>query len=99
MPLVFLRHGCELKCQSQREETVCISKYERQKLQRLFTQGGAADAFVGNLVEASNLPVWELRYFYIPNQFLHTKISFMKVTVATPILQRMQTIARFKNET
>ena len=38
-----------------------LSKSERQKLQRLYTQGGAAYGSVRNLVKASNLSVSKVR--------------------------------------
>ena len=39
------------------EEAGSLPKSERQRLQRLYTQSGAAHGSVRNLVEASNLPV------------------------------------------
>ena len=39
------------------EEAGSLSKYERQKLQRLYTQGAAVDGSVRNLAKASRLPV------------------------------------------
>ena len=69
-----------------------LSKSERQKLQRLYTQGGAAYGSVRNLVKASSLPVSKLR------QFLHSKTSYTKFTLATRKFKRMKAIARFKNE-
>ena len=75
-----------------REEAGSLSKYERQKLQRLYTQGGAAYGSVRNLVKASNLPVSKVR------QFLHSKPSYTKFTSATREFKRMKAFARFKNE-
>ena len=75
-----------------REEAGSLSKSERQKLQRLYTQGGAAYGSVRNLVKASNLSVSKLR------QFLHSKPSYRKFTLATPKFKRMKAFARFKNE-
>ena len=40
-----------------REEAGSLSKSERQKLQRLYTQGGAAYGSLRNLVKASNLSI------------------------------------------
>ena len=42
-----------------------LSKYERQKLQRLYTQGAAADGSVRNLAKASRLPVSKVRQFFL----------------------------------
>ena len=46
-----------------REEAGSLSKAERQELQRLYTQGGAACGSLHNLQKASNLPVSKVRYF------------------------------------
>ena len=54
-----------------KEETGSISQSERQKLQRLYTQGGAADESVRNLVKASNLSVSKLRPFFAFETFLY----------------------------
>ena len=51
-----------------KEEAGSLSKYERQKLQRLYTQGAAAYGSVRNLAKASRLPVSKV------GQFLHSKI-------------------------
>ena len=75
-----------------REESGSLSKTERRKLQRLYTQGGAAYGSVRNLVKASNLSVSKVR------QFLHSKPSYTKFTLATPKFERMKAFARFKNE-
>ena len=75
-----------------REEAGSLSKSERQKLQRLYTQGGAADGSVRHLVKVSNLSVSKLW------QFLHSKPSYTKYTFATRKFKRMKAFARFKNE-
>ena len=75
-----------------REEAGSLSKSERQKLQRLYTQGGAAYGCVRNLVKASNLSVSKVR------QFMHLKPSHTKCTLATRKIKRMKAFARFKNE-
>ena len=75
-----------------REEAGSLSKSERQNLQRLYTQGGAAYGSVRNLVKASNLSVSKVR------QFLHSKPSYTKFTLATRNFKRMKAFARFKNE-
>ena len=65
------------------EEAGCLSKYERQKLQRLYTQGDAAYSSVRNLAKTSRLPVSKVR------QVLHSKASFTKFSLATRKLKRM----------
>ena len=75
-----------------REEAGSLSKSERQKLQRLYTQGGAAYGSVRNLVKASSLPVSKVR------QFVHSKPSYTKFTLVTRKLKRMKAFARFKSE-
>ena len=75
-----------------REKAGSLSKSERQKLQRLYTHGGAAYGSVRNLVKASNLSVSKVR------QFLHSKPSYSKFTLATRKFKRMKAFARFKNE-
>ena len=75
-----------------REKAGSLSKSERQKLQRLYTQGGAAFGSVRNLVKASNLSVSKVR------QFLHSKPSYTKFTLATRKFKRMKAFATFKSE-
>ena len=75
------------------EEGRFPSKYERQKLQRLFTQGAAAYGSVRNLAKASRLPVSKVR------QFLHSKDSCSKFTLAARKFKRMGAFAIFRNET
>ena len=75
-----------------REEAGSFSKSERQKLQRLYTQSGAAFGSVRNLVKASNLSVSKLR------QSSHSKHFYTKFTLATRKFKRMKAFARFKNE-
>ena len=75
-----------------REEAGSLSKSEHQKLQRLYTQGGTAYESVRNLVKASNLSVSKVR------QFLLSKPSYTKLTLATRKFKRMKAFARFKNE-
>ena len=76
-----------------REEARSLSKSERQKLQRLYTQGGAAYVSVRNLVKASNLSVSKVR------QFLHSKPNYTKFTFATRKFNQMKAFAIFNNET
>ena len=75
-----------------KEEAGSLSKYERQKLQRLYTQGAAAFGSVRNLSKASRLPVSKVR------QFLHSKDSYTKFTLAARKFKRMRAFARFRNE-
>ena len=65
------------------EEAGSLSKYERQKLQRLYTQGAAAYGSERNLAKASRLPVSKVE------QFLHSKDSHTKFTLAARKLKRM----------
>ena len=77
------------------EEAGSLSKYEGQKLQRLYTQGAAAYGSVRNLSKASRLPVSKVR------QFLHSKDSYTKFTLAArkfKSMKRMRAFARFRNE-
>ena len=75
-----------------REEAGSLSKSERQKLQRLYIQGGAACGSVRNLVKARNLSESKVR------QFLHSEPSYTKFTFATRKLKRKKAFARFRNE-
>ena len=74
------------------EQAGSLSKYERQKLQRLYTQGAAAYGSVRNLAKASRLPVSNVR------QLLHSKASYTKISLATRKFKRMRAFARFRNE-
>ena len=73
-------------------EAGSLSKYERQKLQKLYTQGAAAYNSVPNLAKASRLPVPKVR------QFSHLKASCTKFTLATRKFQRMRAFARYRDE-
>ena len=75
-----------------REEAESFSKYERRKLQSLYTQHRAVCGSGRILVKASNLPVSKLE------QFLHSKLSYTEFTLATRKFKRMKAFARFKNE-
>ena len=68
------------------EEAGSLSKYERQMLQRLYTQGAAAYGFVRNLAKASILPVSKVR------QFLRSKDSYTKFTLAARKFKRMMAL-------
>ena len=74
------------------EEAGYLSKYERQKLQRLYRQGAAAYGSVRNLAKASRLPKSKVR------QFLHSKDSYTNFTLAARKFRRMRAFARFRNE-
>ena len=74
------------------EEAGSLSKYEHQKLQRLYTQGAAAYGSVRNLAKASRLLVSKVR------QFLHSKYSCTKFTLAARKFKRMRAFARFRIE-
>ena len=74
------------------EEAGSLPNDERQKLQRLYTQGAAAYGSVRNLSKASRLPVSKVR------QFLHSKNSCTKFTLAARKFKRMRAFARFGNK-
>ena len=57
-----------------------------------FTQGAAAHGSVRNLAKTSILPVSKVR------QFLHSKASYTKFTLAARKFKRMRASARFRNE-
>ena len=58
----------------------------------MYTQGAAAYGSVRNLAKASRLPVSKAR------QFLHSKDSFTKFTLAVRKFKRMRAFAIFRNE-
>ena len=74
------------------EKAGSLSKYERQKLQRLYTQGAAAYGSVRNLAKASRLPVSKVR------QFLHSKASYTKFTLAAGKFKRLRAFVTFRKE-
>ena len=73
-------------------ETGSLLKYERQKLQRLYTQGAAAYGSVRNLAKASRKPVSKV------GQFLYSKASYSRITLAAQKFKKMRAFARFKIE-
>ena len=73
-------------------EAGSLSNSERQKLQKLYTHGGAAYGSVSNVVETSNLSVSKVR------QFLQSKPSYTKLNLATRRFKRRKSIARSKIE-
>ena len=74
------------------EKAGSLSKYERQKLQRVYTQGAAVYGSVYSLAKASRLPVSKVR------QFLQSKVSYTKFTLAARKFKRMTAFARFRNK-
>ena len=77
---------------SKRGESGSLSKYKRQKLQRLYTWGGAAYGSVHSLVEASNLPLSKVR------EFLRSKRPYTKFTLTTRKFEKLKAFARFRNK-
>ena len=86
--LLFLTRTPKLKI----EEAEFLSKYERQKLQRLYTQGAAAYGSVRNLAYASGLPVSKGRHFSL------SKACYTEFTLATRKTKKMRAFATFRNE-
>ena len=80
------------KPKPKRDEAGSLSNYELHKLQRLYTQSGAAYGSVLNFVKSSNLPVSKVR------QCLLSKFSYIKFTLATRKLKKTKTSSKFKNE-
>ena len=75
------------------EEAGPLSKYERQKLHRVYKQGAAAYGSVRNLAKASRLPASKVRLF------LHSKNSYTKFTsLAARKFKRMRSFVRFRKE-
>ena len=74
------------------EEAGSLSKYERQKLQRLYTQRAAAYGSKRNLAKGSRVPLSKVR------QFLHSEDSYTTFTLAARKIKRMRAFARFRNE-
>ena len=74
------------------EEGGSLSKYEHQKLQRLYTQGAAAYGSLRNLAKNSRLPVSKVR------QFLHSKAPYTKFTLAAQKSKRIRAFAKLRNE-
>ena len=74
------------------EEAASLSKYQRQEVQKLYTQGAAAYGSVRNLAKASILAVSKEK------PFLFSKASYTNFTLATRKFNRMRAFARFRNE-
>ena len=75
-----------------KEQLGSLSKSERQKLQRLYTQGFEAYGSVRNLSKAAKFSPSKVR------EFLYSKTSYTSFTQATLKFKRMRAFARFKNE-
>ena len=75
-----------------RSEAGSGSTYKRQKLQKLYTHGGATYVSVRNSKKTSNLPVLNVK------PFLHSKVSYTKLTLARRKFIWMEALARYKNE-
>ena len=75
-----------------KEELGSLSKPERQKLQRLYTQGFAAYGSVRSLAKTAKLCPSKVR------EFLHSKTSYTRFTQATRKFKRIKAFARFKDE-
>ena len=78
--------------QPKREGAGFLSKYERLKLQRLYTQGCGTFGSVRNSVKTSNLPKSKVRQFSI------SKRSYTEATLATRKFKRRKVFVRFKIE-
>ena len=78
--------------QLKEEEAESFWKTECQKLQRLYTQGGAAYGYVQNLLKTSSLPVPKMIQFLLPKTYVK------KVTLVTRTFRRMKSFACFRNE-
>ena len=76
----------------QKEGLGSLSKAERQKLWRLYTQGFAAYVSARNLAKAAKLSPLKVR------EFLHSKTSYTGFTQVTGKFKRMRAFARFKKE-
>ena len=74
-----------------KEELGSLSKSERQKLQRLYTQGFTAYGSERNLAKAAKVSPSKVR------EFLHSKTSYTRFTEATRKFKRMRVFAEFKN--
>ena len=75
-----------------KEELGSFSKSERQKLQRLHTQGFAAYGSVRKLAKAAKLSPSKVK------ELLHSKSSYIKFTQARRQFKRMRAFAKFKDE-
>ena len=74
------------------EEIGSLSKYERQLLQRLYTECGSASGSLRNFVKSSNLPVTKVREFW------HSNPSHKKITLATRNFNRFRAFVKFKDD-
>ena len=74
------------------EEARSLSKYERQKLQRPYTQVAADYRPVRNLAKTSRFPVSKVR------QFLYSKAFHTKFSLTARKFKRMRTFVRFRKK-
>ena len=75
-----------------KEEPGSHSKSERQKLQKLYTQGFAAYGSVRNFAKAAKLSPSKVR------KFSHSKASYTRYKQATPEFKIKRAFARFKDD-
>ena len=75
-----------------KEELGSLSKSERQKLQRLYTQGFAAYGSVSILAKAAKLSPSKV------TEFLHSKTSYTRFTQATRTFKGMRAFAKSRGE-
>ena len=88
-PTLVLNQNLKAK---ERGRMVSLSKYEHQKLQRLYMHCSDAYGFVRNLVKTSILRKSKVR------QFLNSKHLWTKFTLALRKIKRMKALVRFKIE-
>ena len=69
-----------------------LSRSEKHKPHKLYSEGSAAYGSAKNLTKASRLPVSKVQYF------LHSMSSYTRFNQATRKFRRMRAFARFKNE-
>ena len=69
-----------------------LSRSEKQKVQKLYSEVSAAYGSVKNLTKASKIPISKVQYF------LNSKSSYTKFKEATRKFRRMRAFARFQNE-
>lgn len=74
------------------EEVGYLSKSEKTKLNRLYTEGSAAYGSLKNLVKASKLPENKVRHF------LESKTSYTRYNQPTRRFTRLKTFAKHINE-
>ena len=73
-----------------REGAGFLSRPEKQKLQKLYSEGSAGYGSLKNLTKASKLPVSKVQYF------LHSKSCYTRFNQATRKFGTMRAFAEFK---